>query len=214
MREAMDRLCDQLVSVYETRMAHYVSDPWETRNEYISVINDRSIENVKSFLTNSAGRELSFNEKIDFLKLLEMQRNALLMYTSCGWFFDDICGIETVQVMLYAARAMQLAKEVANEDFEPSFKEILEQAPTSAKEFSNAKEAYEALVKPSGIDLNRVVAHLAISSIFEEYPEQIDIYCYTAQIEEYDRLESGIQLAINELNREFSLPLVKLKTFN
>ncbi|MHC5059520.1 MAG: DUF3536 domain-containing protein [Planctomycetota bacterium] len=196
LREAMDRLSDQLAPIYEAGMNRYVAEPWETRNKYISVINDRSIENIESFLANSAERELSFNEKADALKLLEMQRNAMLMYTSCGWFFDDICGIETVQVMLYASRAIQLAKEVANKDFEPSFEDILEQAPTNVRQFANAKEAYEALVKPGAIDLNRVAAHLAISSIFEEYPEEINIYCYTARIREYDRFESGIQLLV------------------
>ncbi len=42
-----------------------------------------------------------------------MQRHAQLMYTSCGWFFDDISGIETVQIIAYAARVLQLAKRVS-----------------------------------------------------------------------------------------------------
>ena len=194
LREAMDWLRDQLAAVYESKMATLVSDPWEIRNGYISVINDRSVENVDSFLSKSFGRELSFDEKIAILKLLEMQRNAMLMYTSCGWFFDDICGIETVQIMNYASRAMQLAKEIDGKDFEPGFEDILQKASTNVKTFVDGKQAYQALVKPCSIDLNRVGAHLAVSSIFEQYPKQTDIYCYSASVESYDRIDAGIQI--------------------
>ncbi len=194
LREAMDWLRDQLATVYESRMATLVSEPWEIRNRYVSVINDRSEENVDRFLSKSFDRECSYDEKVIFLKLLEMQRNAMLMYTSCGWFFDDICGIETVQIMNYASRAMQLAKEIDGEDFEVGFEDILQKSSTNVKTFVDGKQAYEALVKPCSIDLNRVGAHLAMSSIFEEYPEQTDIYCYSAAVESYDRIDAGVQI--------------------
>ncbi len=193
LREAMDWLRDQLVGVYESKMAEYVPDPWKTRNEYISVINNRSAGNVKDFLFQSTGRELVFEEKVMMLKLLEMQRNAMLMYTSCGWFFDDISGIETLQIMNYASRAIQLAKEVGSRDLEPEFENILEKATTNVREFANGREIYHTLVKPISIDLNRVGAHLAVSSIFEDYPDKIDIYCYSTNIESYDRTDAGIQ---------------------
>jgi alpha-amylase/alpha-mannosidase (GH57 family) len=102
LRQALDWVRDKQIGVYEERMSRYHVDPWQLRNEYIDVINDRSPENVESFITKSTGRVLDLDDKITFLKLLEMQRNAMLMYTSCGWFFDDIAGIETVQVMQYA----------------------------------------------------------------------------------------------------------------
>jgi hypothetical protein len=115
------------------------------------------------------------------------------MYTSCGWFFDDISGIETVQIMQYAARAIQLAKETDGKDFEPRFKDILEKASTNIKEFANGREVYEDLVDPANIDLNRVGAHIAVSSLFQEYRDEIDIYCYSANIEAYNRVDAGIQ---------------------
>jgi len=194
LREAMDWLRDRLTPIYESKMKQYVADAWKARDEYISVLHDRSIENLGSFMSTLTGRELSFDEKVVFLKLLEMQRNALLMYTSCGWFFDDISGIEAVQVLQYADRTMQLAKEIGGEDFEAGFKNILEKASTNVKELADGKCVYEALIQPCGVDLNRVGAHLAISSLFEEYPKEIDIYCYKADIELYDRLEAGIQV--------------------
>jgi len=208
LREAMDRLRDWLASVYENRAAEYVPDPWELRNSYISVINDRSIQNTQAFLSNFAGQELAYDEKVPILKLLEMQRNAMLMYTSCGWFFDDISGMETLQIMLYASRAIQLAKEEAGQDFEPEFRNILEKAPTNLKGFANGKGVYDTFVKASSIDLNRVGAHLAVSSIFEEYPDKIDIYCYSTDIESYDRVEAGAQtLAIGRATIQSNIVL-------
>ena len=107
LRLAMDMLQENLTLLYEKEMAKYASDPWKVRNEAISIILDRSDENVESFLGSWMSRPLAPDEKVRVLKLLEIQRNAMLMYTSCGWFFDDIAGIEPVQVMRYAGRAMQ-----------------------------------------------------------------------------------------------------------
>jgi alpha-amylase/alpha-mannosidase (GH57 family) len=194
LREAMDWLRDELALVYERRMTEYIPEPWQARDKYISVINDRAAENVEAFLLQVCGKKLSYDEKVLILKLLEMQRNAMLMYTSCGWFFDDISGIEAVQIMQYAARAIQLAKEVDNKDFEPGFKEILQKAPTNVKDFGNGKDVYDVLVKPANVDLNRVGAHLALSSIFEDYSDEKDIYCYRTEVETYDRVDAGIQV--------------------
>lgn len=193
----MNWLRDGLAEVYEARMAQYVANPWELRDGYLSVINDRSPGNTEDFIARSTGKDLAFEEKVVFLKLLEMQRNALLMFTSCGWYFDDICGIETVQIMEYASRAIQLAKETGNKDFESGFEDILQKAPTNVREFSNGREAYEGLVKSKSVDLNRVAVHFAISSVFTEYPkEEASIYCYSAKTEIYDRLEAGIQVLV------------------
>ncbi len=190
LREAMDWLRDQLVGLYENKMAEYVSNPWELRNEYINIINDRSVENVENFLSRFTAGELSDDKKVTLLKLLEMQRNALLMYTSCGWFFDDISGIEVVQIMRYASRAIQLAKEISGNDFETGFKDIVEKAQVNTKKFANGKEVYQALVQPTNIDLNRVGAHFAITSLFGKYPAKTDIYCYSADTEVYDRIDA------------------------
>jgi alpha-amylase/alpha-mannosidase (GH57 family) len=195
LREAMNWLRDRLAEVFEAGMDRFVKEPWKTRDGYISVINDRSAENIEGFISQWAGKDLPFEDKVVFLKLLEMQRNSLLMFTSCGWYFDDISGIEAVQIMRYASRAIQLAKETANKDFEPGYEEILQKAPTNLREYPNGRVVYEVLVKTATVDLNRVAVHFAISSIFTEYPqEQASIYCYSASIEMYDRQEAGIQV--------------------
>jgi alpha-amylase/alpha-mannosidase (GH57 family) len=195
LREAFDWLRDKLAGVYEDRMAKFHADPWQLRNRYIDIVNDRSLENVKTFIANTTGGELSQQDTVTFLKLLEMQRNAMLMYTSCGWFFDNISGIETVQVMEYAARAMQLCHEVHNWSLEQEFKGILQNAPADTRPFTNGKEVYEAYVQPAQIDLHRVGAHFALSSVFEESPEDTaEIYSYSATIDDFERVEAGVQL--------------------
>jgi len=191
----MDWVRDKQAEVYQDRMSRYHADPWRLRNEYIAAINDRSQENVEDFITQSTGRALPPEEKVIFLKLLEMQRHALLMYTSCGWFFDNIAGIETVQVMQYAARSMQLCQEVQGWDLVPQFKEMLQHAPANVRPFTNGREVYEAFVEPARIDLNRVAAHFALSSVFEEARERTtEIYCYTATVDGLDRAEAGMQV--------------------
>jgi len=193
LREAMNWLRDAVANVYEKEMSPYIDNPWGARDDYIGVILDRSPETVEAFLSQHRTRELSKEEKVKLLKLFEMQRHAMLMFTSCGWFFDDISGIEAVQVMQYASRALQLAREVSGEDLESNYLQILERAPSNVPEFANGTQVWEVLVRPATIDLLRAGAHYAVSSLFEEYPDTIKISCYTAQNELYDLSEAGMQ---------------------
>jgi alpha-amylase/alpha-mannosidase (GH57 family) len=199
LREAMDWLRGNLIPIYENEASGYFKDPWNTRNGYIEVILDRSHENIENFLRKHAVKELSNEEKVRALKLLEMQRNAMLMYTSCGWFFDDISGIETIQVMQYASRAIQYMEELQGSFLESEYLKYLEKAPGNA--FENGAKVYEMFVKPAESDLLRVGAHYCISSIFEEYPEDVEIYCYTAKSKLYKKIEVGmLKLAMGKVN--------------
>jgi len=191
LREAMDWVRDTLVPIYEEKSREYLKDPWKTREDYIEVISDRSVDQVEKFFERNAVKELSREEKIRVLKLLEMQRNAMLMYTSCGWFFDEISGIETTQVMRYAARAIQLAEELGGLSIEKDYLPILEKTPSNIPEFENGAKIYQRFVKPAMLDLLRVGVHYAISSLFEEYPERTPLFCYSINREVYDRIDGG-----------------------
>jgi alpha-amylase/alpha-mannosidase (GH57 family) len=193
LREAMDWLGGALEGLYEREIASYVHHPWQARDDYIEVVLDRTDQVVDRFLSGHSTREVSGQDRVKVLKLLEMQRHAMLMFTSCAWFFDEISGIETVQVMQYASRAMQLAREVSGEELEPRYLEILRQAPSNASEFKNGEEVWNALVRPATIDLLRAGAHYAISSLFEEYPEKVQMFSYTTRSEIYEVEEAGIQ---------------------
>jgi hypothetical protein len=90
---------------------------------------------------------------------------------------------------------MQLCHEIQNWNLEPEFKNMLVNAPTSRRPHANGKEVYEAFVEPARVDLHRVGAHFALSSVFEESSEEsIDIYCYSAHIEDFEHAEAGVQI--------------------
>jgi alpha-amylase/alpha-mannosidase (GH57 family) len=172
LRLAMDTLHESLASLYEEEMVKYASDPWEVRNAAISIVLDRSDENVESFLASWMSRSLTPDEKVRVLKLLEIQRNAMLMYTSCGWFFDDIAGVEPVQVLRYAGRAMQLAAEFDKTDLEEKFLAILRDARGNTKEFPDGAAVYNRLVRPAIFDTIRVGAHYILLSLYHEEARQ------------------------------------------
>jgi alpha-amylase/alpha-mannosidase (GH57 family) len=201
LREAMDWLRDQTIPLFEKELSGFVRDPWEARNQYIQVVLDRSEKNVESYFSRQQIRNMSRKDKIKVLRLLELQRNAMLMYTSCGWFFDDISGIEAVQVMKYAGRAIQLAREIDGTDLEPDYIKRIADAPSNDSAFKNGAEIYEQLIRPAVLDLLRIGVHYAVSSLFEDYPETIRIGEFTAHSQSCDITESASQkLALGKAN--------------
>lgn len=195
LRNSLDWLREKLSDDYEEKLSKYCQDPWQVRNEYIQLINDRSDDNTSEFITRIVGRELVYEDKVKFLKLMEMQRMAMLMYTSCGWFFDNISGIEAVLVMQYAARGMQLYEELTHVNLVREFESMLGEAPANVGYLKNGQEVYEAYVKPSQINLNRVAAHFALSSIFADPSDlEHEVYCYTALMKDYKDAKAGSQI--------------------
>ncbi|MFZ5905962.1 MAG: DUF3536 domain-containing protein [Nitrospirota bacterium] len=191
LREALDWLRDRLSFIYENAASEYLKNPWEARDRYITVILDRSRENGEKFFQEQAARQLSPDENILALKLLEMQRHAMLMYTSCGWFFDELSGLETVQVIQYAGRAIQLSEDIFTDGLEDAFKTRLAQAKSNIPHHENGLVIYDNFVKPSMIDLKKVGAHYAVSSIFQDYIDETDIYSYGVSKEDFTKTPAG-----------------------
>jgi alpha-amylase/alpha-mannosidase (GH57 family) len=190
LREALDWLRDSLRSVYEKEMSGIVRDPWEARNLYIDCILDRSRASVEKFFARNAARPLTAEEKVKALSLLEMQRHAQLMFTSCGWFFDEISRLETAQILQYAARAIQLAEQAGRASLESAFIEKLRGAPSNLARYTNGAAVYEEMVRPAMVDLERVAAHWAVSSLFEDYSERETIFSYTIESQARSRIDS------------------------
>jgi alpha-amylase/alpha-mannosidase (GH57 family) len=190
LRSALDWLRDDLASPTEQAGGALLKDPWTARNDFIEVVLDRSPENVDRFLDVHATHKLNHEEQVRALKLLEMQRHAMLMYTSCGWFFDELTGIETVQVIQYAGRAVQLAQTLFGDHREQEFVNRLKAAQSNVPGFGSGAEAYEHFVKPAMVDLLGVGAHYAITSLFDGFGEKNAIYCY-----DVDMLDSHVQQA-------------------
>ncbi|WP_242917511.1 DUF3536 domain-containing protein [Pontibacter liquoris] len=200
LRNAFDWLRDQLVPLYEQEMQKLTpEDPWAARNDYIQIVMDRSEKNVEKFIKSHTSRELTPEEKVRFLELLEMQYHTMLMYTSCGWFFDEVTGIETMQDIFYAARALQLAQLISQANLEAHFIELLSLAKSNIKSQVDAGHAYITIVKPTMVDLLRVSAHYAISSLFAAYPDNIDFYSFHAATKHYQMRTVGRQkLAVGQ----------------
>ena len=190
LREALDWLRDALAPFYDQQAGKLLRDSWAARNDYIEVILDRSPESVERFFERHATRAMSEEEQVEALKLLELERQAMLMYTSCGWFFDDLSGLETVQVLQYAGRALQLAGDLSDEPLEARFLDLLERAKSNLHEHRDGRRIYEKWVKPSLVDLHKVGVHYAVSSMFESPDKAAQTYCY-----DIDREDLRLQTA-------------------
>ena len=201
LRQALDALRDKLDEVFLSASETSFGDPVGAVSDYIEVILDRSSENSEAFLRRHARRELSEAEKVNAWRMLEMQRYARLLYTSCGWFFDDISNIETVKIIEYAARAIQLAREVGGVDLEGPFIKDLSQAAGNNPDLTNGAEVYKRLVKPSMTSLEKGMAHYAISSLVEEYSPRQQIFSFEFERKDYVCEKSASRtLAIGAVN--------------
>ncbi|GAB4375320.1 MAG: DUF3536 domain-containing protein [Elainellaceae cyanobacterium] len=200
LRESLDWLRDQLVRVYEETGRKLFEDPWVARDEYINVILNRSPGSINRFFARHQKRKLNGTEKVDALRLLEMQRHALLMYTSCGWFFDEISRPEGTQILRYAARAIELAGDVAGVQLEKGFIKRLAAASSNVDCFQDGAEVYRQLVIPAQVSLEQVAAHYAITSLFTAYPRDQRVYCYTVHQLDYQMQRLGsLTLAVGQI---------------
>lgn len=210
LRQALDYLRDELIKIFEKEGNNYFKDSWKARNNYITVILDRSELSVKKFQKENFVSNLSDENKVKAMELLEIQRQAMLMYTSCGWFFSEISGIETTQIMKYAARAIQLAQNFSKKDLEKHFLEILDEAKSNFPEFGTGKDIYEKFVKPSVVSLKQIASLWAISSLYKDFEDEEDIYCYKIKKLSYKKVQKGTsKLIIGHIEIQSKITLQK-----
>lgn len=192
LRDALDYLRDELVNIYEDHGKKYFNnDVWEVRNKYVDVILDRGDMNVRKFQQENFLPNLSDEDKVRAMELLEIQRQSMLMYTSCGWFFSEISGIETVQIMKYAARAMQLAAKFTDKNIEEHFLNILAEAKSNIPEHGTGKDIFERFVKPSIVTAKQIASLWALSSLYQDFEDEEDVYCYTITKKAYKKVHKG-----------------------
>ncbi len=201
LREALDWLAGELARSFEEKGAALFKDPWLARDRYIEVILERSDENTARFLGEHAVKELSPRQRLEAIKLLEMQRHGMLMFTSCGWFFDDISGIESLQVLQYAGRAIQLHENLCGGGLEGPFLRILSKAKSNVRKAGDGAGLYNKEVKTKAIDLGKVSVHYAISSLYEDYAQVQGLYCYDVTRLDYRKFEEAqARLAFGAIN--------------
>jgi alpha-amylase/alpha-mannosidase (GH57 family) len=194
LRQALDELRDALAPLTEREGTKLFKDVWVARDAYISVVLDRSTESADRFFSTQQAHQLTESERVRALELMEMQRHAQLMYTSCGWFFDDIAGIETVQVIAYAARVLQLAKQLFGQQaapLEPALLARMSEAHSNVPEAGDGASIYEKNVIAMELNLEQVAAHYAISSIFSSFADETDLFCFRVRRISYEIHTSG-----------------------
>lgn len=189
LRDTLDWLRDEIAPLFEREGKRFLRDPWVARNAYIEVMLDRSDNAVAAFLKKHARREMSELEQVEVLRLMEIQRYAILMYTSCGWFFDEISGIETNQILQYALRTMDYTQEVFGVDLHPEFSRRLAKAPSNV--MANGAESFLKNVVPTAITLERVATHFAVASLFEDNPAGLNLFNYVADVDFFEKIEAG-----------------------
>ncbi|HEY1255878.1 MAG TPA: DUF3536 domain-containing protein [Terracidiphilus sp.] len=194
LRLALNELRDALVQLTEATGAKLFKDVWEARDEYIEAVLDHSPQVVERFFRKHQSHTLTVPERITALQLMEMQRHTQLMFTSCGWFFDDLSGIETVQIIAYAARVLQLAQEIFGEEaaqLEPAFLARMGEAHSNVAKAGDGAKIYLEQVATKQLGLEQVAAHYAISSVFSSFAEETDLFCYRVWRNSYDLYSSG-----------------------
>jgi alpha-amylase/alpha-mannosidase (GH57 family) len=194
LRAALDLLRDKTSPLAEAIARPLLKNLWDARDAYIHVVLNRSPENIARFLNTHATHELTAEERVTVFELLELERHTQLMYTSCGWFFDEISGIETVQIIAYAGRVIQLAQNLFGKDaatLEADFLALMKEAKSNVHDIGDGAEVYRRFVTGARLDLEHVGAHYAISSLFRSSAESGDLFCFDIARESYELLTSG-----------------------
>jgi alpha-amylase/alpha-mannosidase (GH57 family) len=222
LRDSLDWLNDHLARWFEVAASEIFSDPWAARDDYIEVVLDRSPATIDAFLQEHSPHRLGTTARRRAIQLLEIQRHALLMYTSCGWFFEELSRPEPTQVLRYAARAIQLAQDVlglqrtrvdGGRFLEEAFLERLAAAESNDPRYGDGRAIYEQEVRPAVTDLAQVGAHFAISSLTWNYGEEERIGAYEVVRDDYQLREAGrAKMAYGRLTVRSVVDMTEVRT--
>lgn len=195
LRDALNWLRDETSKTYQSMGKEYFKDIYHARNNYINVVLDRNGKNVFDFLSEF-GTELALEKRGIAIKLLEAQRFAMLMYTSCGWFFDELSGIETTQIMQYALRLIEINKEIGGKDLEAEFVEKLSHAKSNLKKFGDGAKIFNELVKPRRVDALDIACYFGFSNFLTQ-ESSLQIYSYSIEDIQNETFEAdGVKLDV------------------
>jgi alpha-amylase/alpha-mannosidase (GH57 family) len=197
LREALDWLRDQIDPFFEARASAHLKDPWAARDDYATLLRDRNPARLDAFFATHGRGQLDPAARVEARRLLELERHRLLMYTSCGWFFDEISAIEPAQILRYAAMALQYLNDLGGGRLEDAFVRRLAAAPSNLPAMGDGAEVYRRLIRPTAVNLSRVVAHYAITGLLDEYPADARVYAYRLErLDEARETSDGTTLAV------------------
>lgn len=193
LRNALDYLKEKLDEFFEKEMKAMHPEPWKLRNAFIEVVFQSENRDYEPFLEKHLPK-LEHDKRTHAIRLLEMQRNAMLMYTSCGWFFNDVSGIETLQILQYADRAIQLAERESDLDLHSKFLAILKEGKSNITSMGTIEDIYLNHVSPKRMTLSKVGMHYAVHVLFSEDPNALQVFNYTIETEDFVRVNAGQQI--------------------
>jgi hypothetical protein len=163
LRSALNFLRADLGAVYAKRAPAVFTDHEAALDEYVLVM--IGAMSRKEF----AAKHVAGNT-VEAFTLLEMQRHGQSMFTSCGWFFNDISGIETVQVLRYAARVIDLIVELGELSPLDGFMSILSQARSNVQSEGTGADVWRRHVDPARVDVRRALQHVVLAELLEDEP--------------------------------------------
>ena len=181
LRESLDWLRAEIDAFYEARAATWLKDAWAARDDYIAVLLDRRPHRLDEFFARHQRLALDPTARLEVRRLLELQRHRQLMYTSCGWFFDELSALEPVQILRYAAMALQYMADLGGPQLEEELVRRLSAAPSNVAQYADGGVVWRRLIRPAMVDLRRVIAHYAITGLLHEYPEDTAVYAFRVQ---------------------------------
>ncbi|MDP9389728.1 MAG: DUF3536 domain-containing protein [Actinomycetota bacterium] len=184
LREALDGLRDRLAEVFERRGRAVLGDPWAARDAYLAVV-------LGVVPRDDFAAAYVTGDRVEAFTLLEAQRNAMAMYTSCGWFFHDLAGLETVQVLRYAARVMDLLAELGEDPGEEPFLDVLDKAESNVAEEGSGRDVWHRHVLPARVDVERAVANVALVELLEERPPGRRMGPFEVELLDHQRADRG-----------------------
>jgi alpha-amylase/alpha-mannosidase (GH57 family) len=190
LRSALELVREHAARIYEARMGAWMDDPWGARDAYIEVLGDGpdAFETwARRWNRASPGSDALVQQRT----LLEMQLQSMLMFTSCGWFFNDVSGIETVQVLHYAARCMDYLDELGERSPEREFLDALGESRSNRRDQGTAADIYRRTVPRARVTPRRAAAHLGISGLLEELPTRGEVGLWTYDLTGYQKETSG-----------------------
>ncbi len=213
LRNGLNWLSDHLSSIFEEKTKGLLKDCWKTRDDYINLVLRPDEHEKESFLQEHADKSLSMEENRLILQLLESQQMALYMFTSCGWFFDDISGIEVIQILMYAKKAIELCRDFSEDDLEEGLKGFLSEAASNDPKYKNGMDVYNKKVIPLELEPVALLANYSMVCAIDEsrIPEWLKTLVSPEAEEKIDNV--GARICICEMpshnrHRENSSELV------
>jgi alpha-amylase/alpha-mannosidase (GH57 family) len=204
LRRSFDTLRDQLMGEFEKQMRVFCADPWALRDRYIEIILDRSEAHVETFLDGLLYFTVQDERRTKVLRLLEMARHVQLMYTSCAWFFDEVTGIESRQVLQYACRAIQIASVESPLRLDEGFAKALEAAESNDPAWGQAGALYRQMMETSRLSLTKVGMHEVARRLFTDTEEGVFADAYRFVSDCHEQFQTGGQLLAMGRTQVFS----------